>query len=592
MNESEGIKMNEYNLDILYTGYEDLKFIEDCKKFENISLELNALVKTLDVKNQKEKIIEILGWNEKKMNLEKDLTNFVGLKSRANTSDKLAINFISKFNQINSDMTKNMILMNKYISECKDLKQFIKEDNYLRQYEYYLLNILEDAKHILSDEVEEALSKMNINGGLTWEQQWEYLTSSVEIELNGKMYGLAALRNFAYEDDAALRKQAYVAELKGYDKIKDAIAFSLNAIKGQVNIVSEMRGFESPLAQALNHSDMKQETLDAMFEAIKEYMPKFRAYLKRKGELLNHNNGLPFYDLFASVAKSSKKYSLEDAHSYLVSNFSTFSEELSNMVDRAFKEEWIDFYPRKGKVGGAFCLNMPRYNQSRILTNYDGSFSDVVTLAHELGHAFHGQQIKNHLPLNLSYSMPLAETASTFNENLIMNKAIKEATGEEQIALIESQLQDATQIILDIYSRFTFEKEVFDRRKNEFLFADQLEEIMINAQKEAYGDGLDNNCLHPYMWICKPHYYDSSLSFYNFPYAFGGLFARGLYALYQEEGASFVEKYKVMLKATTISSVEECAKTIGIDLTKKSFWEKSLASFTEIIDTFLEATNT
>lgn len=583
--------MNEYNLDILYTGYEDLKFIEDCKKFENLNFEMETLVKTLQVGNKKEKVIEILQWNERKMNLEKDLTNFIGLKSSANTSDKLAINYISKFNKINSDMTKNITLMIKYISKCKDLKAFIKEDDYLNQYQYYLFKLLEDAKHILSDEVEEAIAKMNINGGLTWEKQWEYLTSSVEIEFDGNMYGLAALRNFAYEDNAHLRKTAYEAELKGYDKIKDAIAFSLNAIKGQVNTVSKMRGFQSPLAQALDRSDMKQETLDAMFEAIKEYMPKFRTYLKRKGEILGHKNGLPFYDLFASIATNNKKYSLEDAHTYLVSNFSTFSEELSNMVDRAFKEEWIDFYPRKGKVGGAFCLNMPRYKQSRILTNYDGSFSDVVTLAHELGHAFHGQQIDKHLPLNLSYSMPLAETASTFNENLILNKAIKEASGEEKIALIESQLQDATQVILDIFSRYTFEKEVFDRRKNEFLFADQLEEIMIQAQKEAYGDGLDNNTLHPYMWICKPHYYDSNLSFYNFPYAFGGLFARGLYALYQEEGSHFVEKYKIMLNATTIMSVEDCAKKIGIDLTQKAFWEKSLASFAEMIDAFLEATN-
>jgi oligoendopeptidase F len=258
------------------------------------------------------------------------------------------------------------------------------------------------------------------------------------------------------------------------------------------------------------------------------------------------------------------------------------------MIEQAFDEEWIDFYPHAGKVGGAFCDNLPYVKQSRILTNFDGTLSDVVTLAHELGHAYHGLNIQNHLPLNWDYSMPVAETASTFNETVIMNAAIAEAEGSEKLALLESQLQDVTQIICDIYSRFLFESAVFEKRRDSFMFSAELEQMMLETQKSAYGDGLDHSLLHPFMWVCKSHYYRDSLNFYNFPYAFGGLFARGLYAQYQEEGAAFVPKYRALLNATTISSVEEVARMAGIDLTTPDFWRQSLKTVSDSIDLFLE----
>ena len=185
--------------------------------------------------------------------------------------------------------------------------------------------------------------------------------------------------------------------------------------------------------------------------------------------------------------------------------------------------------------------------------------------------------------------MPVAETASTFNEVLVMETAIAEAADrDEKIALIESQLMDACQIIADIYSRFLFEKAVFDNRPAEFMSADRMCELMLAAQREAYGDGLDHNVLHPYMWLCKGHYYSGGLSFYNYPYAFGGLFARGLYAKYKKEGKPFVDTYKAMLKATGISDVEDCALIAGVDLTDVSFWRAGLQSIADRIDEFCE----
>ena len=373
--------------------------------------------------------------------------------------------------------------------------------------------------------------------------------------------------------------------------IADKVALSeRNTHKQQVLCECDLRGYESPLAMTLHQSRMKKETLDAMLSAMKDYMPIFHKYLRRKAEVMGYKNGLPWYELFAPMGKTNTKFTIETAKDYLINHFSPFASDMADMMKQAFEEEWIDFYPKKGKVGGAFCANLPFVKQSRVLTNFDGNIGDVVTLAHELGHAYHGMMIEDHRILNTDYSMPVAETASTFNENIIMNAVIEEASDEEKLVLLENQLQDLTQIMCDIYSRFLFESEVFERRKNEFLFSKDLEEIMLNAQKTAYGDGLDPNYLHPYMWVNKGHYYSSQLSFYNFPYAFGGLFARGLIVKYKEMKENFVPKYREMLKATTVSDVEDVAKILDIDLTSKDFWISSLETAKKDIETFLSLT--
>lgn len=409
------------------------------------------------------------------------------------------------------------------------------------------------------------------------------------MEYNGGVTNLSAIRNLAYDPDPAVRKSAYEAELACYDKIKDSVAFALNSIKMQVINECQVRGYASPLDKALYQSRMKRETLDALLGAMDEYMPKFWQYLRAKGKALGHENGLPWYELFAPMGKSDKKYTTQDAKDYLLNIFGGFDSQLHDMVERAFDEAWIDFYPRNGKVGGAFDCGVPSARQSRVLTNFDGAFGDIVTLAHELGHAFHDQQVFSHPLVCQEYTMPVAETASTFNEVLTVSAAIDAAESkDEKLALIESQLSDACQIICDIYSRFLFESSVFEARPQEFLDADRLCQLMLEAQKKAYGDGLDQSCLHPYMWLCKGHYYSGSLSFYNFPYAFGGLFARGLYAKYQQEGKDFVPLYKKMLHATSVTCVEDTAKIAGIDLTDKAFWRQGLQSLADEIDLFCQ----
>ena len=271
-----------------------------------------------------------------------------------------------------------------------------------------------------------------------------------------------------------------------------------------------------------------------------------------------------------------------------IKNFRTFSDHLADYAKKAMDNSWIDVEPREGKVGGAFCAGLHFIGESRILLNYSGSFGDVVTMAHELGHGFHGECLKNEATLNSEYPMPIAETASTFCETIIKKAAIKEASKEEALAILEAEICDCTQVIVDIYSRFLFEKSVFEARKESSLTVEQIKELMLNAQREAYGDGLDPEYLHPYMWTWKPHYYDANYNYYNFPYAFGLLFAKGLYAEYINKGESFTSEYEKLLSITGKNKIADITKAVGIDIHNKTFWENSLKTIEEDIEEFIK----
>ena len=575
--------MYEWTLEDLYPSFESQEFKQDVEAYKA----LKGKFESLTLEDSIEGITQVVTLLEESTVLTGRLYNYIHLTLATDTTHEIATQVEVQLAGVSADLQATYAKVSKFLGM---IQTDITTDPFLAEYHYYFEEAKKDATHLLSDELEEVLAKMSISGGKAWSQLFDFMWSSAQGEYKGEVVTLSEIRGKAYDSDAEVRKSAYEAELKMYDAIKEPIAFSLNHIKKEVLTTSQLRGFESPLAHTLEASRMSRETLDALLEAIREYLPNFRKYLRHKAALLGHENGLPFYDLFAPVGNSSRTFTVEESKDYLIENFKTFSADLAEMTEEFFDKHYIDFYPRKGKVGGAFCANLPMIKQSRVLTNFTGSLSDVVTLAHELGHAYHGLHIENHRPLNQDYSMPVAETASTFNENIIMNTAIKESSDEEKIALIESQLQDTTQIIVDIYSRYLFESAVFENREQSFMFSKDLEEMMLSAQKEAYGDGLDQSYLHPYMWACKPHYYSTGLSFYNFPYAFGGLFSKGLYAIYQEQPEGFVEKYQELLRATTVSSVEDTAKVLGVDVSTPEFWKKALAEVAESIEAFIALT--
>ena len=576
--------MNErWNLDPIYRGFDDPAFEADMAALKAEVENIVAFSQALPGMAPMDGLKKGIALQEKFYELIAKLAGFASLRQAANTRDSEAGSRMGQIMGLYSGIAAPFAAFKDWAAKLPNLMELVKADEDLKDYTFMFENMAESARYLLPGIGEAVMARMELSGGSAWSEMQQYLTSTVPVAYRGQTTNLSAIRNMAYDPDPQVRKDAYEAEIACYDRIKDAVAYALNAIKLETISDCQLRGYESPLHRTVEQNNMRMETLEAMLSAMDEYAPKFWQYLKAKGKVLGHENGLPWYDLFAPMGSSSTSFTTQQTRDYLVSRFADFDSELSEMVAQAFDNAWIDFYPRDGKSGGAFCAGVECLGESRILTNFDGMFGDVVTLAHELGHAFHNLCIKNHRPLNHDYSMPLAETASIFNECVIMASAIAQAADkEEKIALIESQLQDTTQIILDIYSRFRFEKSVFDNREAMFMNADQLCRQMLDAQKQSYGDGLDPNVMHPYMWICKSHYYGPT--YYNFPYAFGGLFARGLYAQYEKEGASFVPKYKKLLYTTPIAKAEDVAKVADIDLTDKDFWRGALQTIADQID--------
>ena len=579
----------QWDLSILYNGFDDPKISEDMAAFDKAISEIINFSGILSAFAPEELLLRHIELETEITSLAEKLFIYANLRYSANTADSEAASMMGVLMGKISATAAPSAAINKAIANIDNIESVIENNEILKAHSYHILTIVKNSKHLLSDAEESLFAEMNISGATAWSDLQSSLTSSLKVDYNGEQITLSSVRNLAYDQSPEVRKSAFEAELAAYPKIETSVAFALNSIKLQVINEAARRGYSSPLAKALDNSAMKQETLDALLAAMNEYMPAFRKYLKAKAKALGHEGGLPWYDLFAPMGKSDKKYTTEEARDYLLGIFAKFDTELHDMVKEAFDNSWIDFFPREGKVGGAFDCAVHSAGQSRVLTNFDGSFSDIVTLAHELGHSFHDRQVYKNSALNREYSMPVAETASTFNETLVMNTAIAECTDRDtKLALIESQLMDATQVIVDIYSRYLFEASVFANRPAEFLSADRCCALMLDAQKAAYGDGLDENTLHPYMWLCKGHYYSGGLSFYNYPYAFGSLFARGIYAKYLEEGKPFVETYKNMLRATGTSTVEDAALVCGIDLTDENFWRSGLESMKAQIEEFCE----
>lgn len=582
-----------WSLKELYPSFESEEFKIDIDKLTSKINEVNEWANET-IKDNNDilvKLEEYIKRYSKLTELISKIGAFIQLSISVNTKDTEALRYSDIFEKKLTHMVEASTKIERYISTVDNIDCIIEKSELLKAHEYVLKSIVEQSKYLLSDKEESIIANMKNTGSNAWSKLKDNLISSLMVEIKEndevKEYPLTVVLNMAEDKSEEVRKKAYEAEISSYKKVEEGVAAALNGIKGEVLTVCDLRGYKSPLEKTLLDSRMDEESLNAMLDAMKESLPVFRKYLRRKAEMLGHKNGLPFYDLYAPVSNADMKFTYDEGAKFVVKNFRTFSDNLGDFAQKAIDNNWIDVEPREGKVGGAFCAGLHFIGESRILLNYGGSFGDVVTMAHELGHGFHGECLKNETILNSDYPMPIAETASTFCETIIKKAAIKEADKDEALAILEAEICDCTQVIVDIYSRFLFEKSVFEARKESALTVEQIKELMLKAQREAYGDGLDSEYLHPYMWAWKPHYYDADYNYYNFPYAFGLLFAKGLYAEYLNKGDSFTSEYERLLSITGKNKIADITKEVGIDIHNKEFWRNSLKTIEEDIEKFI-----
>ncbi|ABX81631.1 M3 family oligoendopeptidase [Acholeplasma laidlawii] len=579
------MKAINWDLNDLYKGFDET-FKNDLTKLDNLVQAMAAHL-TSEVKDDVKYIEEALKFDEKITVLGCTIGSFASLTSSTDVSNNEALGYLSKLSQIYRGLTKPSVVFSRYLTTV-NLDELATKSELINKYLYNLKKDQDGAKHLLSEAEESLYAKLSELSSRSWSQIQTLATSNMMIEINGEEKTFSDVRNMAYDSDQKLRKLAYEKELEAYEKVDDYVALALTNIKREVNTMNELRGYESALEKTLDQSNMKKETLDAMISAMKDFRPRFANYLKAKSKYLGHKGSLPWYDMFAPVGNLNKTYTYDEAKSLVFNAFTSFSPKLGNFAQKTFDKNWIDVYPKKGKRGGAFCSNQPQIGQSRILLNFTGALDNVSTLAHELGHAYHGEIISDNAPLHWSYSMPLAETASIFCE-AIMNDFLLSGVKDdsEKLSILEMGLQGDTQVIIDILSRFLFESKVFESA-NRPISKHEMKTWMLEAQKEAYQDGLDHQNLHPYMWLVKGHYYSAGLNFYNFPYAFGLLFGKGLYAQYLKDKEAFIKNYDKLLKLTTMADAEDVAASMGIDITEKSFWVDSLKMIEQNIDQVID----
>ena len=578
-----------WSLKALYQDFNDPAFLADLQELEQTARQLKALTESLEQRDATEALRQGILLEEKGFLLHNRLNRFARLTRAADTKHVEASSAIGRIDRVYGGLAGPTAAFYRWACSLPDLMERVEQDEILKEYGFMFARKQKESSHQLPGAGEEILAKLAPSGKKAWTALYSFSTGTVQVPWEGGTVSLPGICKLARDPDRKVRKAAFEAELASYAGIRDTVAHCLNAQKLETLTECGLRGYDSPLAMTLDSNKISKKTLDAMFETVRAGIPVLQRYLKAKAKLLGYEGGLPWYDLMAPVGDSSRKYSVEDARDYLLALFKEFDAQEGQLMERAFREKWIDFYPRAGKAGGATCYSIPSIGESRINLNFGEDFAGIKTLAHELGHAFHHLCIKAHRPLNKTYGMCLAETASNMNEQVLFGAAIEKAqTPEEKLALLEMDLASATMSICDIYSRFLFESRVFAERPERFMDADTLAAFMMDAQKQAYGEGLDENCLHPYMWIQKSHYYGSTL--YNYPYAFGELLSRGLYARYLQEGKSFVPKYKAFLYATPVATAEEAAKVAGIDLTDKAFWQAAMQAIGENVEAFCRLT--
>lgn len=581
--------MNDYlwNLDALYKGYDDPNFLNDVNTLTELHKTMPDFLKDLDLQEEEELVVQGLKTLEKIKDLSFRLKMYTQLCLAVDSNNaengKWANTTLSLANSFGSFENK---ILNK-ILETKTLRTILENNEYVHQYKFILLEHLEKKSHTLDPKQEEVLSMVYPTSLKAFSDMYYALSGNAKAVFDGKELPLTQVKNMCHDNASEVRKKAFLAEQKAYESIAVPLSFAVSSIKQQQLQEARLRGYKDPLEKMLIDSRMNKETLDVMMKSIEAYLPKFRNYLRTKANLLGYDNGLPWYEIYATLGECEFNFSIEECESLILKHFEPVSENLYKMTKQAFDEKWIDYPTRPGKQPGAFCENLGWIKQSRLITNYNNTLSDIITVAHELGHAFHGMMIEDQAILNRDYCMPLAETASTFNENIMYNALQKDMNNHDRLLVIDSQLSALCQNILDIYARFQFETMVFENVEKGFLNAEQLCELMKKALLKSFGDGLDPEWLHPYRWITKVHYYIPDIAYYNFPYTFGALFSRGLYALYDKNGQDFIPKYEKLLAATTTNTCEDVAKIADIDLTQEKFWKQSLQSIVDQMDEFL-----
>lgn len=588
-----------WDLDIFFKGGSLSPELREHLETLTIKLdEFEQTLSTFDVPQSASEANNIVLLIEKTKQVAENLTQagaVIGCFLAQDTTDKHAKLLQGEIGSLGARFSSSMLIVQQQLSKTDDhIWDLLMKDTQLKEFAFVLNEWRNEAQQLLSEKEEDMITTLGVDGYHGWGQLYDLLVGDIKVRVTvdgeEKEFSVGQASNLSSHSNATVRKESFDALEQAWTEKEEFFAKTLNHMAGFRLAVYKKRGWESVLKEPLHMNRMKQETLDAMWGAISAHKQPFVQYLKRKSELVGAD-AMHWYDLDAPVTESTQKISYQDGAEFILKHFGKFGSELEQFSRKAFEDQWIEAEDRPNKRPGGFCTEMPLSQQSRIFMTYSGTMSNVATLAHELGHAFHTHALRSIHWMNSQYAMGVAETASTFAEMIVADAAVKEAkSDEEKLALLEDKIQRSVAFFMNIHARFLFETRFYEERKKGIVAASRLNTLMEEAQREAFGDSLGD--VHPHFWASKLHFYITSVPFYNFPYTFGYLFSLSIYAKAIQVGSSFEEKYIALLQDTAIMSVEDLAmKHLEEDITQHAFWEKGIRLCIKDVEEFLVLTS-
>ncbi|MFX3619253.1 MAG: M3 family oligoendopeptidase [Sporolactobacillus sp.] len=512
-----------------------------------------------------------------------------------NIKDEKALALSGRLQKLAARADSCDVLLESQLRDISETDWHSLMENNLKDIAFNLQEKRDLSKKKLPSQEERLISNLSVDGYHAWGNLYYSLVGKIQIPFTRPgeekaWFSVSQANNLVDDANPSVRKKAFTSLERSWSDNADLFASVLNHISGYRLSVYEARGWSDVLEEPLDYNRMSRKTLDKMWQTINEYKPKFVAFLNRKARLIGKNQ-LSWYDVDAPLTANSEKLSYEEAGRFVVSHFRSFNPKMADFAESALKNRWIEAENRQNKRPGGFCTSFPLAKQSRIFMTFSGTMGNASTLAHELGHAYH-QSVMNQQPyLSQHYAMNVAETASTFSELIVSDAAEAAAkTKEEKLTFLSNKLERSVALLMNIHARYLFETRFYTERKKGIVPVERLNDLMLNAQKEAYVDALD--VYHPLFWASKLHFYITDWPFYNFPYTFGFLFSTGIYVQARKEGSAYAAKYDALLRDTGRMTTEQLAeKHLHADLTAPDFWRTALDYCAKDVDEFLRLTD-
>ena len=466
----------------------------------------------------------------------------------------------------------------------------------LKGAEFSISRVRESASYTMSKEMENLASDLNLDGISAWGRLYNKISGKLEFDMvypdgNVERKPISQWRSLMSDPDRRIGKAAFEGGNKAWEGVEDVCAAAINSISGTRLTLNKYRGIDDFLYNALFQSCVTRETLNAMYSAIHENIETARKIMRLKAGALGRK-GIYWFERESPLPiEEAVKYTWEEGSNMVEGAFRSAYPAISDYYRYALDNRWIESQPRPGKRPGAFCTGSALTKEQRVYQTFNGALGDVTTLAHEMGHAFHGHLMKDLRPMARRYPMTLAETASIFAEHILADGIYRDESISDgaKLLMLDADLCGAAVLLLDITVRFEFEKALHEERAGGEVPVSRLKSLMVETQRRVLGDALMEDGVDPLFWASKLHFYITQVTFYNFPYTMGFLLARALYNRFNEQGASFLPQYENFLMLTGSDSVENVAmKTIGEDVTKPAFWAKSILSLNDQIGRYEE----